>query len=203
MDHLESTLGVRFETLDIGGGFPVAYDTAVTPLEDLAAVIRPLLAERADRLSIIAEPGRVMVAEAMTLITSVVGVSERGDGRWYYLDDGLYGSYSNVLTEDVHPLIFAASELLGRDTDAATHRWATLAGPTCDSSDVIANEALLPELAVGDLLVSPVMGAYTVVTSTRFNGRAPTPVAVVGQGARTGELTAVVPEQSDSNAALV
>ena len=203
MDHLESTLGVRFETLDIGGGFPVAYDTAVTPLEDLAAVIRPLLAERADRLSIIAEPGRVMVAEAMTLITSVVGVSERGDGRWYYLDDGLYGSYSNVLTEDVHPLIFAASELLGRDTDAATHRWATLAGPTCDSSDVIANEALLPELAVGDLLVSPVMGAYTVVTSTRFNGRAQTPVAVVGQGARTGELTAVVPDRSDSDAALV
>lgn len=203
MDHLESTLGVRFETLDIGGGFPVAYDTAVTPLEDLAAVIRPLLAERADRLSIIAEPGRVMVAEAMTLITSVVGVSERGDGRWYYLDDGLYGSYSNVLTEDVHPLIFAASELLERDTDAATHRWATLAGPTCDSSDVIANEALLPELAVGDLLVSPVMGAYTVVTSTRFNGRVPTPVAVVGQGARTGELTAVVPARSDSDAALV
>jgi ornithine decarboxylase len=203
MDHLESTLGVRFETLDIGGGFPVAYDTAVTPLEDLAAVIRPLLAERADRLSIIAEPGRVMVAEAMTLITSVVGVSERGDGRWYYLDDGLYGSYSNVLTEDVHPLIFAASELIERNADAATHRWATLAGPTCDSSDVIANEALLPELAVGDLLVSPVMGAYTVVTSTRFNGRAPTPVAVVGQGARTGELTAVVPERSDSNAALV
>jgi ornithine decarboxylase len=203
MDHLESTLGVRFETLDIGGGFPVAYDTAVTPLEDLAAVIRPLLAERADRLSIIAEPGRVMVAEAMTLITSVVGVSERGDGRWYYLDDGLYGSYSNVLTEDVHPLIFAASELIERNADAATHRWATLAGPTCDSSDVIANEALLPELAVGDLLVSPVMGAYTVVTSTRFNGRAPTPVAVVGQGTRTGELTAVVPERSDSNAALV
>ncbi len=203
MDHLETTYDVTFETLDIGGGFPVAYDSAVTPLEDLAAVIRPLLEARADRLSIVAEPGRVLVAEAMTLVTSVVGIAERGDGRWYYLDDGLYGSYSNVLTEDVHPLIFSERELAGRDSDAATHRWATLAGPTCDSSDVIAREALLPDLAVGDLLVSPAMGAYTVVTSTRFNGRAATPVAVVGQGARTGELMTVSPLRSVPDAALV
>ena len=56
---------------------------------------------------------------------------------------------------------------------------------------MIAREALLPELAVGDLLVSPAMGAYTVVTATRFNGRSVTPIAVVGQGARTGELLAV------------
>jgi ornithine decarboxylase len=191
MDRLESSLGVRFDTLDIGGGFPVGYDAAVTPLEDLAAIIRPLLEPRAGRLRILAEPGRVMVAESMTLVTSVVGIAERSDGRWYYLDDGLYGAYSNVLTEDVHPLIFAASEIAGRDTDAATHRWATLAGPTCDSTDVIAREALLPDLAVGDLLVSPAMGAYTVVTATRFNGRSVTPIAVVGQGARTGELLAV------------
>jgi ornithine decarboxylase len=203
MDHLEATYSVRFETLDIGGGFPIAYDSAVTSLEDLAAVIRPLLEPRAERLSIIAEPGRVMVAEAMTLVTSVVGIAERGDGRWYYLDDGLYGSYSNVLTEDVHPLVFSERELSGRDSDAATHRWATLAGPTCDSSDVIAREALLPDLAVGDLLVSPAMGAYTVVTSTRFNGRAPTPVAVIGQGARTGELTTVAAVTAAADVALV
>jgi ornithine decarboxylase len=203
MDRIEATCAVRFETLDIGGGFPIAYDSAVTSLEDLAAVIRPLLEPRADRLSIIAEPGRVMVAEAMTLVTSVVGIAERGDGRWYYLDDGLYGSYSNVLTEDVHPLVFSERELSGRDSDAATHRWATLAGPTCDSSDVIAREALLPDLAVGDLLVSPAMGAYTVVTSTRFNGRARTPVAVIGQGARTGELTTVGAVTAEADAALV
>lgn len=193
MDQLESALPVRFETLDIGGGFPVAYDTAVTPLEELAAVIRPLLEPRADRLTILAEPGRIMVAESMTLLTSVVGIAERGDGRWYYLDDGLYGAYSNVLTEDVHPLIFAEREIEGLEVDAATHRWATLAGPTCDSTDVIAREALLPDLAVGDLLVSPVMGAYTVVTATRFNGRSVTPIAVISGGGRTGELVAAQP----------
>ena len=90
----------------------------------------------------------------MTLVTSVVGIAEREDGRWYYLDDGVYGSYSNVMTEDVHPLVFAERELRGRATDADTHRWATLAGPTCDSSDVIGREVLLPDLAVGDLAAS-------------------------------------------------
>lgn len=203
MHHLESTMNVRFETLDIGGGFPVGYDSKVTSVEDLAAVIRPALERRPPHLAIIAEPGRVMVAEAMTLVASVVGISERADGRWYYLDDGLYGAYSNVLTEDVHPLIFSERELAGRDTDVATHRWATLAGPTCDSSDVIAREALLPDLAVGDLIVSPVMGAYTVVTATRFNGRSVTPIAVVGQGARTGELRMPAPQHADTRAALV
>ena len=198
MGILERRCSVRFDTLDIGGGFPASYDAESAAIDDIAAVLRPVLDPHARRLDIIAEPGRVMVADAMTLVTSVVGIAERGDGRWYYLDDGLYGSYSNVLTEDVHPLVFAARELTARipgragsrRRDAGDHRWATLAGPTCDSSDVIAREVLLPELHVGDLLVSPAMGAYTTVTATRFNGRPFTPIAVVGRGAaasRTAE----------------
>ena len=52
-------------------------------------------------------------------------------------------------------------------------------------------EVMLPELSVGDLLVSPVMGAYTTVTASRFNGRPLTPIAVVGRGPATGEVAAV------------
>jgi ornithine decarboxylase len=162
------------DTLDIGGGFAVAYDAAVSPVEDVAAAIAPLLEPRTDELEILAEPGRFLVAEAMTLLTSVVGVAERSDGRWYYLDDGVYGSYSNVVGEDAHPLVFPI-----RADEPETARWATLGGPTCDSADVIAREVLLPDLSPGDLLVSPVMGAYTAVTASRFNGRAETPIAVV------------------------
>lgn len=191
MGILERRLNVQFDTLDIGGGLPASYDSEASGIDEVAAALRPVLAPHARRLDIIAEPGRVMVAEAMSLITSVVGVAERADGRWYYLDDGLYGSYSNVLTEDVHPLVFAERDLggVGHDGRRRTpqdHRWATLAGPTCDSSDVIAREVLLPDLQPGDLLVSPTMGAYTTVTATRFNGRPLTPVAVVDGGAVTG-----------------
>ena len=163
----------------------------VASVEQIASGIREVLEPHAQRLEILAEPGRIMVAESMMLVTSVAGVAERGDGRWYYVDDGLYGSYSNVLTEDVHPLVFAERDLRDRHADTETHRWATLGGPTCDSSDVIAREVMLPDLVVGDLLVSPVMGAYTTVTATRFNGRALTPVAVVGRAPSTGQLAAV------------
>ena len=206
MGILERRCNVQFETLDIGGGFPASYDAESAAIDDIAAVLRPVLAPHARRLDIIAEPGRVMVADAMTLVTSVVGIAERGDGRWYYLDDGLYGSYSNVLTEDVHPLVFAARDLTSTDpwtgrlsagAHAGDHRWATLAGPTCDSSDVIAREVLLPELDVGDLLVSPTMGAYTTVTATRFNGRPFTPVAVVGRAAAAAQTTTETVVASD------
>lgn len=188
VDDLESRLPVRFSVLDIGGGFPVAYDLPVTPLEAIAERIRPALTAAASRLEIIAEPGRILAAEAMILITSVVGIAERDDGRWYYVDDGVYGSYSNVVAEGVHPLVLAECELRTRRTD---HRWATVAGPTCDSTDVVAREVLLPDLAVGDLLASPVMGAYTSVTATRFNGRDLTPIVVVDR--RTPRLAASVP----------
>ena len=86
---------------------------------------------------------------------------------WHYLDDGIYGSYSNVMTEDVHPPILAMREVVD---GASGYEPVTLAGPTCDSADVIARDYPMPTLNVGDVVVSPMMGAYTSVTSSRFNG---------------------------------
>lgn len=178
MDELEATTEIRFEVLDIGGGFPVAYDGPAASVEEIADAIRPLLAPRAGRLRIVVEPGRLLAAEAMTLVTSVTGIAERGGKPWVYLDDGVYGAYSNVVAEDVHPLILPApGPKVARGPLAPT----TVAGPTCDSADIVARGVPLPPLAVGDLLVSPTMGAYTVVTATTFNGRAATPIAVVAE----------------------
>ncbi|PRC61382.1 diaminopimelate decarboxylase, partial [Mycobacterium sp. ITM-2017-0098] len=81
---------------------------------------------------------------------------------WHYLDDGVYGSYSNVMTEDVHSPIMALSEL---DTAELSLEPVTLAGPTCDSADVIARGYPMPTVGIGDVLISPVMGAYTSVTA--------------------------------------
>lgn len=191
MRRLEAAFDVRFDTLDLGGGFPVAYDEPVPPLAELARGIRSALDGVPGRYRILIEPGRFVSAPAMTLVTRVVGVAERADGRWAYLDEGVYGAYSNIPAEDVHALVFAASELGGAmggeaGAEAGTSRAddrarvpVTLAGPTCDSVDVIARRLPLPPLAEGDLLVSPMMGAYTAATATSFNGIAPTPVVVV------------------------
>ena len=196
MDHLQHVHPVRFDTLDIGGGFPIAYEKSVASIETVASILRPLLEPRHRDLDIIAEPGRVLVAEAMTAVTSVVGVAERSDGRWYYLDDGVYGAYSNVIGEDAHPLLLAEKELSGAPDDG-THRWATLAGPTCDSADVIAREVLLPGLAVGDLVVSPAMGAYTAVTASQFNGRPVPRIAVMGSAPESGSMDAVAAPRAE------
>ena len=112
----------------------------------------------------------------MTLLTSVVGTAERDGQVWHYLDDGVYGSYSNVMTEDVHPPILALRELT--EDGAGEFEPVTLAGPTCDSADVIARDYPMPPLEVGDIVVSPMMGAYTAVTSSRFNGIPATPIVM-------------------------
>ena len=191
MRTLEARHGIRFEMLDLGGGFPVAYDEPVPSLAALARGIRSALAAVPSRVRVVVEPGRFVAAPAMTLVTRVIGTNDRADGRWHYLDEGLYGAYSNIPAEDVHALVFAAAELgvqpVGDDAaERATRRIlqrtrvpVTLAGPTCDSVDVIARRLPLPPLADGDLLVSPMMGAYTWATATGFNGIAPTPVVVL------------------------
>ena len=175
-DHVEGTLGVPARVLDIGGGFPVSYREDEPPIGAIGAIVDDVLGRRRDDFTLLCEPGRFLVADCMTLLASVVGTAERDGQVWHYLDDGLYGSYSNVMTEDVHPPILALEELLRAE---AALDPVTLAGPTCDSADVIARDYPMPALAIGDVVVSPMMGAYTSVTSSRFNGIPETPIVEV------------------------
>ncbi|MCU1695265.1 MAG: diaminopimelate decarboxylase [Mycobacterium sp.] len=174
--HVERTLGLQVPSIDIGGGFPVCYREDMPSMSAIADVVDEVLGPHRGDYAMLAEPGRILAASCMTLLTSVVGTATRDGKVWHYLDDGLYGSYSNVLTEDVHPPILALDEL--SDDPSSDLRPVTLAGPTCDSVDVIARDYPMPPLQVGDVVVSPMMGAYTSVTSSRFNGIAETPIVV-------------------------
>jgi ornithine decarboxylase len=174
--HIAESLGVRSHVIDIGGGFPVTYREPMPTIEAIADVIDGTLGQARENFTLLAEPGRYLAADCMTLLTSVVGTAERDGQVWHYLDDGVYGSYSNVMTEDVHPPILAMREVVD---GASGYEPVTLAGPTCDSADVIARDYPMPTLNVGDVVVSPMMGAYTSVTSSRFNGIPATPVVEV------------------------
>ncbi len=173
--HIGASLGVHSRVIDIGGGFPVAYREPMPIIDAIADVIDGALGPARDDFTLLAEPGRFLAADCMTLLTSVVGSAERDGQVWHYLDDGVYGSYSNVMTEDVHPPILALRELT---EDAVSYEPVTLAGPTCDSADVIARDYPMPPLGIGDIVVSPLMGAYTSVTSSRFNGIPATPIVM-------------------------
>lgn len=150
------------EVLDIGGGFPVAYSDAVMPIDEFCRPIREALAKLPAHVRVIAEPGRFIAAPAAIAVSTVMGKAKR-DGRWwYYLDDGLYGSYSGQLFDHAKYPVTALRESDERFTSV-------LAGPTCDSIDVIDDNIELPELEIGDLVVGRMMGAYTWASATDFN----------------------------------
>jgi ornithine decarboxylase len=150
------------DVLDIGGGFPVSYTEAMMPIDEFCAPIRTALAKLPKHVRVIAEPGRFIAAPAAIAVSTVMGKAKR-DGRWwYYLDDGLYGSYSGQLFDHAKYPVAALR-------DGGELFESVLAGPTCDSIDVIDDNIALPELEVGDLVVGRMMGAYTWASATDFN----------------------------------
>ena len=153
--------GSPMNVIDIGGGFPADYDRRGVDIDHFCAPIREALDRLPTDWDVLAEPGRFLVASAVTSITSVVGKSIRNKIRWYYLDDGVYGSYSGQIYDHAcYPL----QVLRYGETYPSV-----LAGPTCDSIDVIAEGIQLPDLQAGDLVIGQEMGAYTAATKTRFN----------------------------------
>jgi ornithine decarboxylase len=150
------------DTLDIGGGFPIEYLKRATEIRRFCAPIRASLARLPKRVRVIAEPGRYIAGPSAIGVSSVMGRAEREGHWWYYLDDGLYGSYSGQLYDHSRYPV----ESLRQGTPLLP---SVLAGPTCDSIDVIAENLMLPELKAGDLIVGRAMGAYTWASASEFN----------------------------------
>lgn len=154
--------GFKLKILDIGGGFPSFWDTPVDMYEFCSPIRENLSLFEGYR--IIAEPGRYISNNAFTLLYSIVGKNWR-DGRiWYYVDEGVYGSFATVIYDKVNfPVNFVKRR--------GSLESCVLSGPTCDCVDIISDDILLPsDLDVGDLLVTEYIGAYSTVCSTNFNG---------------------------------
>ncbi len=172
------------DTLDIGGGFPVEYGQKVPEIGRFCAPIRKALSALPKRIRVIAEPGRYIAAPAAIGVASVMGRAQREGHWWYYLDDGLYGSYSGQLFDHARYPV----EALKRSKSVFP---SVLAGPTCDSIDVIGENLMLPRLAAGDLVIGRSMGAYTWASASEFNffPRA----AIVAVNRRAGDRGSVQP----------
>jgi len=163
--HDAQLKGLTLSILDIGGGFPIRMSEGSNgaDIESIAAVLRGEL----DRVippnvRLIAEPGRALAGPAMTLVMRVIGKAIRFNKNWYFLDDGLYGGLSGI--------VFDHSRYEFKTFRKGQKLISTLAGPTCDSFDVIESSALLPELKVGDIVYVENAGAYSLASATSFNG---------------------------------
>jgi ornithine decarboxylase len=154
--------GFDTRLLDIGGGFPVEYVEPVPPIcEFCAPIARALDRHIRPGIKVISEPGRYIAATPTTLLAGVVGKALRDGKMWYYLDDGLYSTFSGMLYDHCqYPVI----------TDrTGDHKLSVLAGPTCDSFDVIYDGLMLPNLEVGDRVAFAATGAYCAVSGSNFN----------------------------------
>lgn len=162
--------GHEFHFLDIGGGFPAGnYHTASIPtIEEIGAAVMQAVADYippTPNLMLVLEPGRGMVGESGVLVASVVGKAMRGDQTWLYLDAGVFNGLMETY-EGFPPVV----DLVSDCAEQRPTRTYTLAGPSCDSCDVIARNIEMPEIHIGDRLVFHDAGAYTNEYAAAFNG---------------------------------
>ncbi len=164
---------IPLDILDIGGGFPIRhFDNE----EDLFDSTSRAITQEIERLfdqnvRFMAEPGRFFAGPAATLVMRVIGKAIRENKHWYYLDDGVYGTLSGM--------IFDHAKYQFKVTRTGRTQLSTIAGPTCDSLDIIARGEEMPELELGDIVYVENCGAYSSASATSFNGLAPAKIVMV------------------------
>jgi ornithine decarboxylase len=166
----------KMNLVDIGGGFPAHYDRKVRPFKSLAAMVNPEIQRHfpGRRIEILAEPGRFMVATACTLVAKVIGKAVRDGKVCYYINDGVYHTFSGV--------VFDHCKYPVRAFRKGPTQLCAVFGPTCDALDTVSLANELPEnLELGDLVYAENIGAYSHASSTWFNGFPPAKVVHVGR----------------------
>jgi len=162
--------GFNLHILDIGGGFPIPTITESIDIAEMLQSVREAVQHYFPDTEIWAEPGRFMCGTVANLITSVIGTQQRDGKQWYFLDDGLYGTFSGVIFDhwDFELETFKSEEQIP----------AIFAGPSCDSLDIMFYDKLVAPLKLSDLILVPNCGAYTSASATVFNGFAKTPIVI-------------------------
>jgi diaminopimelate decarboxylase len=175
-------LGLR--ELVVGGGLATPYvnsDPAIS-IRDWAAAVKSAAAAAGVSSSVIlsAEPGRAIVANAGITLYRVGTIKELPDVRTYLSIDG-------GMSDNIRPSLYGAEyeAFLPRRSDAERTRNVRIVGKHCESGDIISREAWLPDdVAVGDILCTPVTGAYGHVMASNYN-KLPRPAVVFVNDGRT------------------
>ena len=164
----------KMNLVDIGGGFPAPYDATVRPFRELARIINSEIKRLFPKeIEILAEPGRFFVATAGHSVAKIIGKSVRDGKPSYYLDDGVYHTYSGQIFDHCK---YPIKAFKGGRT-----RLSAVFGPTCDAFDVISVAENLPDLKRDDYVYSEMIGAYTYASATTFNGFSPATVVHVNE----------------------
>lgn len=154
--------GLNPRLLNIGGGYPVRHVKPIPSIETIGEVVNTAIRDLSPEVRVMAEPGRYLVSDAAYFVCRVVGTATRAGKRWMYWDAGVFGG----IIETQEGLIYEIrTDRTGREIS-----W-VVAGPTCDSMDVLMRDQMLPEdVQEGDFIYIPNAGAYTSSYASNFNG---------------------------------
>ena len=154
--------GIRLSLLNIGGGYPIRYTKDVVGIPTIEKNINKAIYQKFPKKTrILIEPGRSVVGDAGIFVTKVIGKTSRGDEQWLSIDVGVF----NGLMESVGGIKYSYVV----EGSKEIKKW-TLAGPSCDSFDVIEKNIILPEPAIGSYILILSCGAYTISYASEFNG---------------------------------
>ena len=174
MGRLRRERNWRAETLCPGGGWGIAYHEADLPHESIEKYTATVAAALTEKLSshtlplprLQVEPGRSLVARAGVAIYRVGTVKRAGGRRWLLLDGGM--------ADNIRPALYQARYSALPVTDPLSRlpisENAWLAGPYCESGDLLIEDLPLPEIETGELLAVPVSGAYQLMMASNYNG---------------------------------
>ena len=176
--------GVKLSLINMGGGFPASYIGKTNEMSVYAEEINRYLREDFgdDPPEIILEPGRSLAGEAGVLVSEVVLISQKsstGLDKWLYVDVGRFNGLIETWDESIkYPLYCEARGDYCEDF--------IIAGPTCDSQDIMYEffrNPLPAYIKAGDRIYWLTCGAYTTsYASVEFNGFPPLPTYFVGEG---------------------
>ena len=157
-----------------GGGWGVAYHEDELPQPDINEYVR-VIAEnvlegcKARRLALPhlhLEPGRSLVARAGVAVYKVGAIKRRGDKVWILTDGGMTDNPRHAMYGARYSCLTVAGPG-GREAGSET---VSIAGPYCESGDVVIEDLLMPKIEVGELIAIPASGAYHLSMSSNYNG---------------------------------
>lgn len=170
-----ATEGVAIEHLDLGGGLGIPYHGEPVPsVADYAATLLPIV--KGSGLTLILEPGRVLVGSAGVLLARVIDIKPQPGGKLFVILDA-------GMTELMRPMLYDAYHRIEPLQDSsAPEALCDLVGPLCETSDTLGKDRRLPRPAVGDVMAVRDTGAYGLVMASNYNRRPMPPEILVQDG---------------------
>jgi len=167
--------GINITHLNIGGGLGITYNDEKPPLpQELADAIAPLVQDL--KLTLVMEPGRVIVGNAGILVTKAL-YEKVGEAKRFIIVDA-------AMNDLIRPSLYSAYHEIRPVSESLLQRpkhLVDVVGPVCESGDFLAKDRTLPEVRPGDLLAVMSAGAYGFVMASNYNSRPRVPEVLVNK----------------------